>query len=217
MKRNNKKLDSKDPRYMTKEQEQIVNLILSNNELKSGKDVSNIFNELRGKVIQRLLDAEMEEFLGYDKSKHGEKENKNRRNGYTSKAKKVKTDTGEISIRPPRDREGKFEPQIVKKRQRVLEGFDEIAIAMYAKGMSLKDISEMIQHIYKVELSIETISKLTSSVSEEVQKWQERPLEKFYPFIYVDCLYAPVKRDLISEKVAIYVMLGINKDGKKMY
>ena len=215
MKRNNKKLDSKDPRYMTEEQEQIVNLILSNNELKSGKDVSNIFNELRGKVIQRLLDAEMEEFLGYDKSKHGEKENKNRRNGYTSKAKKVKTDTGEITICPPRDREGKFEPQIVKKRQRVLEGFDEIAIAMYAKGMSLKDISEMIQYIYKVELNIETISKLTSSVSEEVQKWQERPLEKFYPFIYVDCLYAPVKRDLISEKVAIYVMLGINKDGKK--
>ena len=86
---------------------------------------------------------------------------------------------------------------------------------MYAKGMSLKDISEMIQHIYKVELSIETISKLTSSVSEEVQKWQERPLEKFYRIIYLDCLYAPVKRDLISEKVAIYVMLGINKDGKK--
>lgn len=86
---------------------------------------------------------------------------------------------------------------------------------MYAKGMSLKDISEMIQHIYKVELSIETISKLTSSVSEEVKKWQERPLEKFYPFIYADYLYAPVKRDLIGEKVAIYVMLGINKDGKK--
>ena len=162
MKRNNKKLDPKDPRYMTKEQEQIVNLILSNNELKSGKDVSNIFNELRGKVIQRLLDAEMEAFLGYDKSEHGEKESSNRRNGYTSKAKKVKTDTGEITICPPRDRDGKFEPQIVKKRQRVLEGFDEIAIAMYAKGMSLKDISEMIQHIYKVELSIETISKLTS-------------------------------------------------------
>ena len=78
MSRNKKTLDPKDPRYMTEEQEQIVNLILSNNELKSGKDVSNIFNELRGKVIQRLLDAEMEEFLGYDKSKHGEKENKNR-------------------------------------------------------------------------------------------------------------------------------------------
>ena len=96
MSRSNKKLSTEDPRYMTKEQERIVNLILSNNELKSGKDVSNIFNELRGKVIQRLLDAEMEEFLGYNKNNHVEKENKNRRNGYTSKAKKVKTDRGDV-------------------------------------------------------------------------------------------------------------------------
>lgn len=86
---------------------------------------------------------------------------------------------------------------------------------MYAKGMSLKDISEMIKQIYKVDLSIETISNLTSAVSEEVEKWQNRPLKDFYPFIYVDCLYAPVKKDLISEKTAIYVMLGINKYGKK--
>ena len=86
---------------------------------------------------------------------------------------------------------------------------------MYAKGMSLKDISDMIKQIYKVELSIETISNLTSAVSQEVTKWQNRPLENFYPFIYVDCLYAPVKKDLISEKTAIYVMLGINKDGVK--
>ena len=86
---------------------------------------------------------------------------------------------------------------------------------MYAKGMSLKDISEMIKQIYKVDLSVETISHLTSKVSEEVNKWQQRKLEKFYPFIYVDCLYAPIKKDLISEKTAIYVMLGINKDGKK--
>jgi len=88
MKRNNKKLDSKDPRYMTEEQEQIVNLILSNNELKSGKDVSNIFNELRGKVIQRLLDAEMEAFLGYDKSEH-----KNRSNPFSG----IKKHANELS------------------------------------------------------------------------------------------------------------------------
>lgn len=210
-----KKLNPNDPRYMTPEQEQIVNLILSQNDMKTGKDVSTVFNELRGKVIQRLLDAEMDEFLGYNKSSHQDKSTENRRNGYTSKAKKVKTDYGEITICPPRDREGKFEPKIIKKRQRVLEGFDDIAIAMYAKGMSLKDISEMIKQIYKVDLSIETISNLTSAVSEEVEKWQNRPLEDFYPFIYVDCLYAPVKKDLISEKTAIYVMLGINKYGKK--
>ena len=210
-----KNLNPNDPRYMTPEQEQIVNLILSQNDMKTGKDVSTVFNELRGKVIQRLLDAEMDEFLGYNKSSHQDKSTENRRNGYTSKAKKVKTDYGEITICPPRDREGKFEPKIIKKRQRVLEGFDDIAIAMYAKGMSLKDISEMIKQIYKVDLSIETISNLTSAVSEEVEKWQNRPLEDFYPFIYVDCLYAPVKKDLISEKTAIYVMLGINKYGKK--
>lgn len=210
-----KNLNPNDPRYMTPEQEQIVNLILSQNDMKTGKDVSTVFNELRGKVIQRLLDAEMDEFLGYDKSSHQDKLTENRRNGYTSKAKKVKTDYGEITICPPRDRKGKFEPKIIKKRQRVLEGFDDIAIAMYAKGMSLKDISEMIKQIYKVDLSIETISNLTSAVSEEVEKWQNRLLEDFYPFIYVDCLYAPVKKDLISEKTAIYVMLGINKYGKK--
>lgn len=214
-KQKKKQLDPSDPRYMTPEQEQIVNMILSSNSMKTGKDVSEVFNSLRGKVIQRLLDAEMDEFLGYNKGSHDEKTNSNRRNGSTSKAKKVKTDYGEITICPPRDREGKFEPQIVKKRQKVLEGFDDIAIAMYAKGMSLKDISDMIRQIYKVELSVETISNLTSQVSEEVQKWQNRPLEKFYPFVYVDCLYAPVKNDFISEKTAIYVMLGINKDGFK--
>ena len=214
-KQKKKQLDPSDPRYMTPEQEQIVNMILSSNSMKTGKDVSEVFNSLRGKVIQRLLDAEMDEFLGYNKGSHDEKTNSNRRNGSTSKAKKVKTDYGEITICPPRDREGKFEPQIVKKRQKVLEGFDDIAIAMYAKGMSLKDISDMIRQIYKVELTVETISNLTSQVSEEVQKWQNRSLEKFYPFVYVDCLYAPVKNDFISEKTAIYVMLGINKDGFK--
>lgn len=208
-------LDPSDPRYMTPEQEQIINLILSSNSVKTGKDVSSVFNELRGKVIQKLLDAEMDEFLGYQKGTHSAKNTNNRRNGSTSRTKKVKTDYGEITICPPRDRDGKFEPQIVKKRQKVLEGFDDIAIAMYAKGMSLNDISQMIKQIYRVELSIETISHLTSSVSEEVIKWQNRPLQQFYPFVYVDCLYAPVKKDLISEKTAIYVMLGINKDGIK--
>lgn len=208
-------LDPSDPRYMTPEQEQIFNMILDSNSMKTGKDVSSVFNELRGKVVQKLLDAELDDFLGYDKGSHSTKTSPNRRNGSTSTSKKVKTDYGEITICPPRDRDGKFEPQIVKKRQRVLEGFDDIAIAMYAKGMSLKDISDMIKQIYKVELSVETISHLTSSVNEEVVKWQNRTLQAFYPFVYVDCLYAPIKKDLISEKIAIYVMLGINKDGVK--
>ena len=187
-------IDKNDPRFMTPEQKQIIDLILSNNEMKTGKDVSVVFNELRGKVIQRLLEAEMDEFLGYNKHSHDNKEDENRRNGYTSKSKKVKTDYGEITICPPRDRKGEFEPKIVKKRQKVLEGFDDIAIVMYAKGMTLKDISDMIRQIYQVDLSIETISNLTSAVSEEVKLWQNRKLENFYPFVYIDCLYATVKK-----------------------
>lgn len=133
------------------------------------------------------------------------------------KSKKVKTDCGEITVCLTRDRKGEFEPKIVNKRQKILEGFDDIAIAMYAKGMTLKDISDMIRKIYKVDLSIETISNLTSAVSEKVQSWQNRKLENFYPFVYIDCLYAPVKKDLISEKTAIYVMLGINRYSFDIY
>ena len=215
MKRNNKKLDPKDPRYMTKEQEQIVNLILSNNELKSGKDVSNIFNELRGKVIQRLLDAEMEAFLGYDKSEHGEKESSNRRNGYTSKAKKVKTDTGEITICPPRDRDGKFEPQIVKKRQRVLEGFDEIAIAMYAKGMTENDIAAHIEEIYGLDVSDSTISRVTDKILPIAKEWQSRPLEEVYAVVFMDAIHYHVRYEGRIVKKAVYIAIGINLDGGK--
>ena len=111
------------------------------------------------------------------------KTNENRRNGVTSKGKKVKTGNGEIVIVPPRDREGKFEPQIVKKRQKVLDGLDNIIITMYAKGNTLKDIKELLQQIYSIELSEEAISNRTAAVNEEVEKWQNRQLQKCYPFV----------------------------------
>ena len=168
-----------------------------------------------GKVIQRLLDAEFDEFMEYEKGSHEEKKTTNRRNGSTSKGKKVKTDNGEIIITPPRDREGKFEPQIVKKRQKVLEGFDNLVISMYARGNSLKDIKETIREIYSIDLSEETLSNMTQSVSKEVEKWQNRKLEKCYPFVYVDCIYCSVKDDLRSIKKAIYVVLGIDTKGLK--
>lgn len=168
-----------------------------------------------GKVIQRLLDAEFDEFMEYEKGSHVDKKDTNRRNGSTSKGKKVKTDNGEITIVPPRDRDGKFEPQIVKKRQKVLEGFDNLVISMYARGNSLDDIKETIREIYSIELSEETLSNMTKSVSEEVEKWQNRKLERCYPFVYVDCIYCSVKEDLRSIKKAIYVVLGIDSKGIK--
>lgn len=193
---------------------QIIDLLMEKG-MKSAHDISNTLNNMYGKVVQRLLDEEFNEFMEYDKGSHKDKKDSNRRNGSTSKGKKVKTDNGEITIVSPRDREGKFEPQIVKKRQKVLEGFDSLVISMYAKGNSLKDIKDTIREIYSIELSEETLSNMTKSVSEEVKKWQSRPLEACYPFVYVDCLYCSVKEDLRSIKKAIYVALGVNTQGIK--
>ena len=181
---------------------QILDLLIKKG-IKTAPEISNTLNKMYGKVVQRLIDEEFNEFMEYEKGSHAEKKDGNRRNGSTSKGKKVKTDNGEITIIPPRDREGKFEPQIIKKRQRVLEGFDSLVISLYAKGNSLKDIKETIREIYTIELSEETISNMTKAVSEEVSKWQNRKLEKCYPFVYVDCLYCSIKEDLRSIKKAI--------------
>lgn len=194
---------------------QILDLLMKNKGLKTAHDISKTLNQMYGKIVQRLIDEEFNEFMEYEKGSHEEKKNANRRNGSTSKGKKVKTDNGEITIVPPRDREGKFEPQIIKKRQKVLEGFDNLVISLYAKGNTLKDIKETISEIYSIELSEETISNMTKAVSEEVLSWQNRKLEKCYPFIYVDCLYCSVKEDLRSIKKAIYVVLGVNVQGIK--
>ena len=193
---------------------QILDLLMKKG-IKTAPEISNTLNSMYGKIVQRLLDAEFDKFMEYEKGSHTKEKGSNRRNGSTSKGKKVKTDNGEIVIVPPRDRDGKFEPQIVKKRQKVLEGFDNLVISLYAKGNSLTDIKETIKEIYSIELSEETISNMTKSVSEEVEKWQNRKLEKCYPFVYVDCLYCSVKEDLRSIKKAIYVVLGVNTKGKK--
>lgn len=198
------------------EDQEIVDLIMKKRkELKSRKDLSSLFSSLYGQVVQALLEGEMEDFIGYEKGTHEDKKTQNRRNGYSSKGKKIKTDSGEISIDMPRDREGKFEPEIIKKRQRILEGMDEKVITLYSKGMSLTDIRETIKELYSIELSNQTLSTLTSSVSEKIEKWQNRALKECYPFVYVDCLYCYVKEDLVSVKKAVYVMLGIDTEGKK--
>lgn len=199
------------------ENQEIIDLIMNKqkDKLVTGKDVSNFFGDLYGDLIQALLEGEMEAFLGYEKGKHEEKEDENRRNGYSSKGKKIKTKRGEFTVDMPRDRKGKFDPIIVGKRQRIIEDLDEQVITMYSRGMTLEDIKETIKSVYKIELSNQTISTLTASVSETVTAWQNRPLKECYPFVYVDCLYCYVKEELVSVKKAVYVMLGIDTEGKK--
>ena len=189
--------------------------LIKNGGLKSLTDVQGSIDTLYSNMLQVLLNEEMNSHIGYDKNSHENKDSENRRNGHSSKAKKVKTKNGVITIDMPRDRDGTFEPEILKKRQRVLEGLDDIVISMYAKGNSLEDISDLIEKMYKIKLSKETLSNMTNSVSEETQKWQKRPLKKIYSIVYVDCIYCYVKRDLIGEKTAVYVAIGIDIDGFK--
>ena len=123
------------------ENQEIIDLIMNKqkDKLVTGKDVSNFFGDLYGDLIQALLEGEMEAFLGYEKGNHEEKEDENRRNGYSSKGKKVKTKSGEFTVDMPRDRKGKFDPIIVGKRQRIIEDLDEQVITMYSRGMTLEN------------------------------------------------------------------------------
>ncbi len=183
--------------------------------LRSGLDVENFLGDLLQPLMQKLLDTELENHLKYPKYTHvKEKETRNMRNGYCS-PKTVKTKYGNILVRTPRDRDGTFRPLIIEKGQTKLDGFEEKCIALYAKGVSLRDIEKTLKELYGVKIGKDEISKLISAVSEETEKWRKRPLKSMYVFTYADCLYIPIKEDIVSEKKAIYVIIGVDVEGKK--
>ena len=177
----------------------------------TAKELDNFFLDLQGRMYQSLLNGEINHYI----QEENKEKAKNKKNRYSSKSKKVKTSSGEIEISMPRDRKGTFQPVIIEKRKRIVTDFSDFAILLYSKGNSLSDIKSIIKEAYKVELSESFISELIKEVSEDVERWQNRPLAKIYPFMYVDCLYCPVKVEGRSTKLAIYVMLGINIEGKK--
>lgn len=181
-------------------------------EIKSGLDVENFLDSLLQPMLQKLLEAELDNHLEYKKYEHSNKENS--RNGHC-KPKKVKTKYGEIEIKTPRDRNGSFTPIIIEKGQKELTGFEEKCISLYAKGMSLRDIEKVLFDFYGVKISKDEISKLISAVNESVEKWRNRPLKPMYVFTYADCLYIPIKNDIISKKQAIYVIVGVDVYGYK--
>jgi len=188
--------------------------IIKNNEIKSYEDVSNLMQDLQKEMLQTLLSAELDCHLGYGKNSHDKKETENRRNGYC-KQKTVKTKAGKITVKTPRDRQGTFEPIIIPKKQSVLDNFEDIAISCYAKGLSLRDIELLFNDMYGVKFNKEQITYLISKVNEEVLAWQKRPLKSIYSFVYIDCLYVSIKKDMISEKRAVYVMIGVDITGHK--
>ena len=172
-----------------------------------------LLKELTKAVVERCLETELDTHLGYPK--HGRQGNAtgNSRNGHSQKT--LKGEQGHIEIEVPRDRQGSFEPQLVKKGQTRFEGFDDKILALYARGMTTRDIQAQLQELYGVEVSPTLISNVTEAVMDEVRQWQTRPLEQVYPIVYVDCLMVNVRENQRVITKALYLVLAVNLEGQK--
>lgn len=192
---------------------EIAHLILSQYDPQSSKDLDEALKDILGTAFEEMLQGEMDAHLGYPNNSKEPKDTENRRNGYGKKY--VKTTRGEVQIQVPRDRDGSFEPEVLQKRQRDVSGIEDKVLAMYARGMSQRDISKTIEEIYGFSMSHEMISKITDRILPETQEWMNRPLSPCYAFLFVDCLYVPLRDERGSHETAVYVILGYDLTGKK--
>lgn len=182
-------------------------------DIKSEKDLSALSKFLVKLTVETALNAELEAHLGYSKNSIEGLNSGNSRNGYTPKT--LKGDFGEIEMETPRDRNGTFIPQLVKKNQTRLTKFDDQILALYAKGMTTRDIVSVFKDMYDADVSPSLISKITDSVSEQVTAWQNRPLNELYPIIYLDCIVVKIRQDNQVINKSVYIALGINSEGYK--
>lgn len=192
---------------------ELVQAILEAYQPETAEDVQNALKDIFGPMFEAMLQGEMNNHLGYDSNSKEKKETENRRNGYIEK--NVKTSMGEMTIEVPRDRDGSFEPVIIPKRTKDISDIDRKVISMYAKGMSQRDISDTIEDIYGFKVSHEMISQITDCVLDELTDWQNRPLKKCYPFVFVDCMYVTVKYEYEVKETAVYTILGYDVNGHK--
>ena len=193
---------------------EMIRGLLANSGANSMEDVMELFKETMAEFINAGLQGEMTEHLGYDRYDYSRKQTKNSRNGSTSK--KLRTSIGEIEIETPRDRNGEFEPQLVRKNQTSIgPEMEHKIIALYAKGMSDSDISDNIRDIYGFSVSESTISRITDSVLPQMRDWQQRPLESVYAVVFMDAIHYSVRSEGRIVKRAVYIAIGINLEGKK--
>ena len=191
----------------------LVKEILKNGNVKTVFDVESKQKQSFGKIIQSMLETEIEEQLGHKKYEYTVENKENYRNGTTKK--KVKSNLGEIELEIPRDRKGEFEPVIVPKHSRDISNIEQQIINLFAMGNSTREISNFIEDIYGFTVSVEMISDITDKIIPEIQEWQKRKLESVYPIIFIDATHFHVRDNGQIVKKAAYVVLGIDKDGMK--
>ena len=174
---------------------------------------NGLLKQLTKAILERALQVELTDHLGYEKHDPAGQHSGNSRNG--SGCKVLKGDFGELELETPRDRQGSFEPKIVAKGQSRFTGFDDKIISMYARGMSTREIQGHLEEIYGIEVSPTLISNVTEAIVEEVKAWQSRPLEELYPIVYLDAMMVKMRDNGHVQNHAVYVVLGVDREGQK--
>jgi putative transposase len=194
-----------------KQAKELSSLVAS--ECRDMTDVQSLLKELFKDAVETMLEGEMDAHLGYEKHSAEGKNSGNTRNGYSEK--RLKSEIGETTISVPRDRNSAFEPQVIGKRQTRTDDLEHRVLAMYAKGMSTRDIEDHLWDIYGVEASSSLVSRITDKIMPAVTEWQSRPLEAVYPIVFMDGIVFKVRKDARVINKCLYTVLGINMDGRK--
>ena len=189
----------------------IIAALIDEYDIETAEDIQAALRDLLGGTIKSMMEAEMDEHLGYQNYERSDSDNY--RNG--TKSKKVRSNYGEFEIDVPQDRNCSFEPQIVKKRQKDISEIDQKIISMYARGLTTRQISDQIEEIYGFECSESFISDVTDKVLQEIDDWQKRPLDEIYPIVFIDAVHFSVRDDNRIKKLAAYVILAYTLDGHK--
>jgi putative transposase len=200
-------------RIITPGKREIIRNLVSEYNITTAKDLQEALKDLLGDTIQDMMEAELDEHLGYEKYESTKEEKSNYRNGHTSKT--LKSTVGPVEIDVPRDRNAEFEPKIVPKHKRDISEIEQKIIAMYARGMTTREINEQIQEIYGFEVSAEMVSKITDKILPEIEEWQKRPLDEVYPIVFIDAIHFSVRSNGIVIKKAAYIVLAVNTEGIK--
>jgi putative transposase len=188
--------------------------LLQTSNISSMDDIQNLFKETIAEFMENGLDAELDEELGYSKYDYRNKETSNSRNGHSSKT--LRTSFGNVEVAVPRDRDGEFEPQLLKKNQTsVSQDIEEKILSMYAKGMTTGDIEMHIRDIYGAAVSDTTVSRITDKILPVAKEWQQRPLESVYAVVFLDAIHYHVRSEGQIVKKAVYIAIGVNLDGHK--
>lgn len=195
---------------------ELMHNYLKNNDIsiKNGVDVNAVMRDMVSILLEGVLDEELNEELGYSKYDYRNKDTSNSRNGHSKKT--MHTSYGDMNISIPRDRDGEYEPQLIKKYQNTItQDMEEKILSMYAKGMTTGDIESHMKQLYDCDISDSTISRITDKILPIVKEWQERPLEEVYAVVFMDAIHYHVRKEGRIVKRAVYIALGINMNGRK--